>query len=175
MKRSLCILCGISVAVGALAARPTSVPEPSLVAVEALNCKPSAPVRVDVTTGDLVGGRSSVDYVVTPVMDALNVEVSVIVLDGILGSHARPAPGPAFRGEVLHGSLTAEYPAAVEGAELEIRAHISIPDPDAPGGIGVHTTTRRVTWGRPDRMPDNVTPIVVDGEVTSLSVPSSRL
>ncbi len=177
MKRSL-PLCGILLGVGVLpfafsASRQTT-PDPDPLSAPVLapdaatrSCKPDAPVRVDVFPRDLVGGNARVDYELTPVMDVLDLEVEVVFPQGgQIRWHIRPNRGPAERLVSHFGAVSADLPAGLSGVELEIRAHVSIPDQDAPGGVGVYTTTRTVTWGEVDRIVDGVTEVTTDGEIT---------
>jgi hypothetical protein len=187
MKRSL-PLCGILLAVGALsfafaasgntstdpgAPAPTTTKATS--AQDALaprtvgpNCKPDAPVRVDLHPRSLIAGNARIDYDVTPVMPALDLEVEVLFPQG--GSvrwHNAPARGPAERQVPRSGSVSVDLPTNLAGVEVEVRAYISIPDPDAPDGVGVYATSRTVAWGAEvERIVDGVTEVTTDGVIT---------
>lgn len=177
MKRSL-FLSGVLLAVGAIAWQPTPS-APAMVLsprAEGANCKPQAPVRVDLETRDLVGGRTRVNYTVTPILDAVDLDVTISFPggEGSLVSHDRPLLGALQRGFVRQGSVAAAFPADALGAELEIQAHITIPDPDGVDGLGTYTTTQRVTWGEVQRIPEGVTVVETGGE-RQLSLPATRL
>ncbi len=151
-----------------------SEPRVLLAQARPANCKPAAPVRIDLSPRDLIGGRARVDYVLTPVMDALDVDVSIAFPQGgFVHSHSRPPRGATARGASLTGALEVDLPPDLAGVELEILAHVTVPDPDAPGGTSVFTTTERVTWGELERVPGGVTP-VRSGDETNLDVPATR-
>ena len=137
------------------------------------NCKPSAPIRIELDAEDAVGGRARVDYVLTPVLDALDTDVTIVLPQGgELRQHARPALGAVARRTELAGSVLAQLP-DLPGAELEIHAHITIPDPDSPDGVSTFTSVESVTWGDPVRTVDSVVP-VRSGDVLTLDTPATR-
>ena len=179
MKLPLTLLCALSLSAGIFVARdarsdsaPVRVlaPQP-----EAENCKPEAPIQIELLPGDLVGSRARLDYILTPVMDALAVEVTIsFPQGGELRWHNQPSRAAAERGRELNGSISAEPPLDRSGVEVVVQAHISIPDPEAPDGIGVYTTTRTATWGEVDRRALEVTEVVIENELT-LDTPATRL
>lgn len=176
MNPTLCSACGILVIAAALpllrgAATPATSAPAVAPRVSDAGCKPTAPIRVTLRPRDLVGGRARVDYDLETVVDALDVEVAIeLPYGGSLRSHATPPRGAWPRGSRLAGSAFVELPAR---AEVDVSARIHVPDPDAPGGVGVYTTTRRVTWGEVDPVPDDVTPVRSGDELT-LDVPATR-
>ena len=170
MKRSLPLL-GIVLAVAlpfAFGASAEPVPaSPTLsLTPQPESCKPSAPIRVDLFAGDLAGGSARIDYELSPVMDVLDVEVEIVFpRGGSVSWHNAPARGPAERRSRLSGSLSAALPTSLPGVEVEVHAHVSIPDPDAPNGVGRYTTVRTATWGEVDRSVSGVTEVMADEEL----------
>jgi len=179
MKLSFAILCALSLSAGIFVigdASPTSTPTRVLAPQPAAeNCKPDAPIKIELLPADLVGSRARLDYVLTPVMDALAVEVTVsFPQGGELRWHNAPSRAATERGRELNGAISAELPLDRPGVEVEVRAYISIPDPEAPDGIGVYTTTRTATWGEVDRRALEVTEVVIENELT-LDTPATHL
>ena len=155
-----------------LADAPRTAPIPP--APHTADCKPQAPVRVELVAGDLSGGRARVDYTLTPVMDAVDLDVEVVLPQGGAVRWHQVAPrGAAQRGESRVGALQVDLPDG-PGVEVEIRAHVTIPDPDGVDGLGTYTTTEVVTWGTPERRVDAVTEVFTDGELT-LDTAATRL
>ncbi len=179
MKHPFTLICALSLSAGLFFSRelPAASAGISVLAPQpaSQNCKPEAPIRLELFPSDLIGGRSRVDYVVTPVMDALAIEVTVEFPGG--GNprwHTPPARGAAERGRELGGALSVDLPTNLSGVEVIVRAHISIPDAEAPDGIGVYTTSRSASWGDLVRSVNGVTETVIDGELT-LDTAATRL
>ena len=139
--------------------------------------KPGAPIRIDFTRDvpALVGGSARIDYAVTPIVDALDIEVVVsLPQGGAVRWHNAPARGAAARNEERIGAFAVDLPTGLPGVEVTVDARIEIPDPDAPSGTFVYTNSRTVTWGTPDRPVTGVTPDVSNGELV-LDTPATRL
>ncbi|MFT5287686.1 MAG: hypothetical protein ACI8TQ_003874 [Planctomycetota bacterium] len=171
MMRSLTILCALSLAVGVFASSKTSTTPPVEVRPtpghQAQNCKPDAPIQIELAPSDLIGGRARLDYTVTPVIDAIAIEVSIGFPEGgNLRWHNAPLRAAAKRGEVRNGSMSVDLPVNLPGVEVQVQAHITIPDADAPDGIATYTTTRAAVWGEVDRVVEGVSDMIVDGQLT---------
>ena len=168
MKRSLTILCALSLAVGVFASsKSPATPqlERTLATVQGTpSCKPDAPIQIELTPRDMIAGRARLDYTVTPIMDAIAIDVSIGFPEGgNLRWHNAPSTMAAQPGEARQGSLSVDLPTNLPGVEVEVQAHITMIDSEAPDGIATYTTSRTAIWGDVNRIVDGVTEVTVDG------------
>jgi len=179
MKRPLSLLFALLVSAGLLLSSDDQADQPNSPVLAAQpaspTCKPEAPIRLELLPQDLVGGRARLDYVVTPVVDALAIDVSLEFPEGgNVRWHNSPSQAAAERGLERSGALSVNLPTDRAGVEVIVRAHISIPDAEAPDGIGIYTTSRTASWGEVDRVVLDTTEVVTDGELT-LDTAATRL
>jgi len=138
-------------------------------------CEPSGPARIRLQASDLgADGRARIDYVVEPVLDALDVDVELgFPFGGEARTHTRPAAGPLERGRTRSGTAKVALPFDARTSAVEVRARIAFADPDAPDGVSWQTSVQRVLYGEAAPALDNVR-IVESGGETSIEIPATR-
>lgn len=140
------------------------------------HCKPDAPVDLWVESTPLSSrGETRLDYILTPHMDALQLDLEIeLPQGGLVTAHSRPAPGAWSRGSRADGRLRLDLPQELAGFSAVLRARITLSDPDAEGGQMTYTTTRHLEWGQVEPEVRSVTRVFTEEEA-SLDTTATRL